>query len=77
MDKIYCTDCKYWMVYDSKPKQGECRRDTPLLSPKGSGVWPTTNYMDFCYSGKKLQIEILNESSEIKTDDVYDLTSRN
>ena len=57
MNKVKCNDCVYWMRYKLKPKNGECRKNTPFLSPRGDGTWPTTKGHDFCFSGEPKEEE--------------------
>ena len=62
MDKIHCNNCVYW--YDNinvTSKFGECRKNTPLLDPRGNATWPLSHETDFCYSGKKID-KTLNET---------------
>ncbi len=46
---IKCNKCRYYLKYIST---GECRADTPLISPTGIGVWPLVKDNDGCYRGQ-------------------------
>ncbi len=68
-DIIYCIDCKYWMSVPTKIKKGECRKNTPLMSPTGDGAWPITRPLDFCHSGKNNLNNIDEFDDDLKNDE--------
>jgi len=50
--KVKCGVCQYWeLMYGRVRDKGECRKNTPDMTPTGRSCWPLTVDSDFCHAG--------------------------